>query len=348
MIANPLIPAFRYDPYTKRLTRELYEHAEMRRLRGKAVEQAKATLVVPTTSKDARDVWAVVLGTLGRQGNLRVLRVSFLRVDGGIFLIISNTVHHSTSCSIVVVIDRCKHDSLYPHPPLGAISRQIITLHRNLDIRPNILSSTFDRLGIRLSEASSLVLRSQRRPRRVGSEGMGRNGSARRFAGNRPVGAAGGLPDGLLRGWQHGGVDSEARHGCKEGGRGIGETDSEASCASRRSDSRVILVVIHSLVAHRIISRKERSCINDKSNPFQVCYPASRHRLGISESRLRIRRRSSVHSLDEKHHLLQNYFDAERLRYRHPARERPLQHSDRIQEEFQSLIDRPCCRRRAA
>lgn len=76
MIANPLIPAFRYDPYTKRLTRELYEHDEMRRLRGKAVEEAKATLVVPSRTSDTVDVWAVVLGTLGRQGNLRVLRVS--------------------------------------------------------------------------------------------------------------------------------------------------------------------------------------------------------------------------------------------------------------------------------
>lgn len=75
MIANPLISAFRYDPYTKRLTRELYEHEEMRRLRGNAVELAKATLNV-TKEGEQPDAWAVVLGTLGRQGNLRVLRVS--------------------------------------------------------------------------------------------------------------------------------------------------------------------------------------------------------------------------------------------------------------------------------
>lgn len=81
MIANPLIPAFRYDPYTKRLTRELYEHEEMRRMRGQAVEQARESLKV-TASKDGegegkqKEMWAVVLGTLGRQGNLRVLRVS--------------------------------------------------------------------------------------------------------------------------------------------------------------------------------------------------------------------------------------------------------------------------------
>ena len=34
MIQNPSVPAFRYDPYTKRLTRELYDHAEMREVRG--------------------------------------------------------------------------------------------------------------------------------------------------------------------------------------------------------------------------------------------------------------------------------------------------------------------------
>lgn len=77
MIANPLIPAFRYDPYTKRLTRELYEHDEMRKVRGQAVDEARESLRV--TSKDGnKDVWAVVLGTLGRQGNLRVLRVRSL------------------------------------------------------------------------------------------------------------------------------------------------------------------------------------------------------------------------------------------------------------------------------
>lgn len=78
MIANPLIPAFRYDPYTKRLTRELYEHEEMRKLRGEAVKEARESLSVNKKRTDGgqEDMWAVVLGTLGRQGNLRVLRVS--------------------------------------------------------------------------------------------------------------------------------------------------------------------------------------------------------------------------------------------------------------------------------
>ncbi len=41
MIANPRIPAFRYDPYTKRFVRELYDHAEMRKMRGEAVRLAQ-------------------------------------------------------------------------------------------------------------------------------------------------------------------------------------------------------------------------------------------------------------------------------------------------------------------
>ena len=89
MIANPRIPAFRYDPYTKRLQRELYDHAEMRRLRKKAVLEAQATLedaslprgngndcnaanhtAGPTPSSRA---WGLILGTLGRQGSTKVL-----------------------------------------------------------------------------------------------------------------------------------------------------------------------------------------------------------------------------------------------------------------------------------
>lgn len=77
MIANPTVPAFRYDPYTKRLTRELYDHEEMRRVRGQAVAQARESLVANGKKQedDEKEAWAVVLGTLGRQGNLRVLKV---------------------------------------------------------------------------------------------------------------------------------------------------------------------------------------------------------------------------------------------------------------------------------
>ncbi|GAA5969251.1 hypothetical protein JCM11641_007528 [Rhodosporidiobolus odoratus] len=74
MIANPSVPAFRYDPYTKRLTRELYDHEEMRQVRGQAVATARDSLTVAPKEGERKDAWAVVLGTLGRQGNLRVLK----------------------------------------------------------------------------------------------------------------------------------------------------------------------------------------------------------------------------------------------------------------------------------
>jgi hypothetical protein len=77
MIANPSVPAFRYDPYSKKFTRELYEHEEMRGVRADAVRKARKTLV-----ESGSGSWAVVLGTLGRQGSLAVLKVGGSRVAG--------------------------------------------------------------------------------------------------------------------------------------------------------------------------------------------------------------------------------------------------------------------------
>lgn len=69
MIANPTVPAFRYDPYSKKFTRETYEHTEMRAVRGDAVRKAREGL-----QRGGSGSWAVVLGTLGRQGSLSVLK----------------------------------------------------------------------------------------------------------------------------------------------------------------------------------------------------------------------------------------------------------------------------------
>ncbi|WFD06653.1 2-(3-amino-3-carboxypropyl)histidine synthase [Malassezia vespertilionis] len=75
MIANPRIPAFRYDPYTKRLQRELYDHPEMRRLRRAAIFEASASLESSEEGVEqaAKPGWGLVLGTLGRQGSTKVL-----------------------------------------------------------------------------------------------------------------------------------------------------------------------------------------------------------------------------------------------------------------------------------
>ncbi|KAI9665673.1 MAG: Diphthamide biosynthesis protein 1 [Bathelium mastoideum] len=58
MIHNPRIPAYRYDPYSRRLTRETYDHKEMHDLRHDAIR----------TARKARK-WGLILGSLGRQGN---------------------------------------------------------------------------------------------------------------------------------------------------------------------------------------------------------------------------------------------------------------------------------------
>ena len=58
MIHNPFIPAYRYDPYSRKLTRETYDHDEMHDLRRHAI----------STAKKAKK-WGLILGSLGRQGN---------------------------------------------------------------------------------------------------------------------------------------------------------------------------------------------------------------------------------------------------------------------------------------
>lgn len=58
MIHNPSIPAYRYDPYSRKLTRETYGHDEMQSIRRSAI----------ATARGARK-WGLILGSLGRQGN---------------------------------------------------------------------------------------------------------------------------------------------------------------------------------------------------------------------------------------------------------------------------------------
>ncbi|KAA1466297.1 Diphthamide synthesis [Dentipellis sp. KUC8613] len=86
MIANPTVPAFRYDPYSKKLTRERYAHSEMRNIRNDAVQTARKSIDSltqrqPTNSTELavgapveQPMWGVILGTLGRQGSLKQLK----------------------------------------------------------------------------------------------------------------------------------------------------------------------------------------------------------------------------------------------------------------------------------
>ncbi|KAK7202390.1 Dph1 protein [Myxozyma melibiosi] len=58
MIQNPGLAAYRYDPYSRKFTKEKYEHEEMLNVRQDAISVARGAKRV-----------AIVLGTLGRQGN---------------------------------------------------------------------------------------------------------------------------------------------------------------------------------------------------------------------------------------------------------------------------------------
>ncbi|KZT12542.1 Diphthamide synthesis [Laetiporus sulphureus 93-53] len=86
MIANPTVPAFRYDPYSKKLTRERYNQTEMRTVRDEAVRAARRSIDVLASSPKTNGgtsfvipakeppLWGVVLGTLGRQGSFKQLQ----------------------------------------------------------------------------------------------------------------------------------------------------------------------------------------------------------------------------------------------------------------------------------
>lgn len=63
MIANPSLAAYKFDPYEKKFTRELYDHCEMRRNRKAAIDRAA----------NGRK-FGLILGTLGRQGSVKVMR----------------------------------------------------------------------------------------------------------------------------------------------------------------------------------------------------------------------------------------------------------------------------------
>jgi len=64
MIHNPTTPAYRYDPYSRRLTHETYDHDEMLDVRGNALKSAR-------TAKK----WGLILGSLGRQGNPHTMKL---------------------------------------------------------------------------------------------------------------------------------------------------------------------------------------------------------------------------------------------------------------------------------
>ena len=62
LIANPTVAALQYNPYSKQMTRESYDHKEMHSIRKSAIDVMKQASSV-----------GLVMGTLGRQGNPKVV-----------------------------------------------------------------------------------------------------------------------------------------------------------------------------------------------------------------------------------------------------------------------------------
>lgn len=171
---NPTVPAFRYDPYSKKLTREYYSHQEMKSIRDDAVQIARKSIdslahhksssaSVPSAMKDDNEsedpMWGVILGTLGRQGSFKQLQVRpspsiVLKVDAKLpyqFLVLGD--HRSTN--------PIPHTHpLHPNSPIRTLTRQTRTLQStHFHLRTNLLSSSLHRLGLRFRTPSAQSLR---------------------------------------------------------------------------------------------------------------------------------------------------------------------------------------------
>ena len=70
MIVNPGLSSYRYDPYSRTLTRESYSHGEMLSLRSHAINTARSATK-----------WGLILGALGRQGNPHTLTLISAHLD---------------------------------------------------------------------------------------------------------------------------------------------------------------------------------------------------------------------------------------------------------------------------
>jgi len=120
MIANPDVPAFRYDPYSKKLTRERYDHAEMQSVRDQAIQTARKSILSESNliGDDSRPLWGLVLGTLGRQGNVKQLQVCILSSLHAMLIHGDHHLGNNTSAGANKIIT-----TLLSNPPIGNIAR---------------------------------------------------------------------------------------------------------------------------------------------------------------------------------------------------------------------------------
>lgn len=198
---NPNVPAFRYDPYSKKLTRERYDHEEMKSMRMQAVRTARKSITLSgSSSGDHQPLWGVVLGTLGRQGNFKQLQVMTQHPFGNECKLRVLTLPCGTR-SLTTVHYAPTREQLGPHSvhadlDLRAVACQTLTLPvgPHLHIRSNVLPSVIDRLGVRIHETLAQPLR-----------GISYCGSCPKLGGR------GRVPYGLLRRKRKSGVGEKAR-----------------------------------------------------------------------------------------------------------------------------------------
>ncbi|EGP91564.1 unnamed protein product [Zymoseptoria tritici ST99CH_3D7] len=125
MIHNPHLPAYRYDPYSRRLTHETYDHDTLLHDRSLALTQARKA-----------KKWGLILGSLGRQGNPHTMSLieSHLR-DRGITwvnLLLSEifpgklAMMNDVECWVQVACPRLSIDWGYAFP------RPLLTPHEAL------------------------------------------------------------------------------------------------------------------------------------------------------------------------------------------------------------------------
>ena len=94
MIANPSVSAFRYDPYSRKLTREAYSFGDMYEQRMEAIKESVEVMKRGGT-------FGFVLGTLGRQGNEKVYDRMIERLQ-----------RHSECKHVKVLLPEIVHDTL--------------------------------------------------------------------------------------------------------------------------------------------------------------------------------------------------------------------------------------------
>ncbi|KAK7867280.1 hypothetical protein R5R35_002109 [Gryllus longicercus] len=97
MIANPKLRAYRYDPYEKKFTEEMYDHDEMRSVRKHSIMEAK----------NAQE-FGLILGTLGRQGSMKVLEH------------IQDRLTKLNKKSIIILLSEILPEKLEQFPSVGA------------------------------------------------------------------------------------------------------------------------------------------------------------------------------------------------------------------------------------